>query len=298
MCVASRLELSILGASPTIRTIFKQSQADVSAELGVPSNEARLEVQILLQHCLNVNHAWLLVHENDALEANIHAAFQALLKRRLGGEPIAYILGKREFYGLEFKVTPDTLIPRPDTETLVDAALEKIPKDKPCTVLDLGTGTGAIAIAIAKHRPHAQLTAVDASLSALDVAKENAANLGVTNVEFLLSDWFSELKCKSFDIIVSNPPYIAGDDAHLKQGDLRFEPQSALASGKDGLNDIRHLITHARQHLAPQGWLMLEHGYNQSGEVAALMQDAGFGSISSFLDLSGLYRVTAGRLLP
>lgn len=247
---------------------------------------------------LAVDRTWLITHENDALEANIHAAFQALLKRRLNGEPIAYILGKREFYGLEFKVTPDTLIPRPDTETLVEAALEKIPKDKACRVLDLGTGSGAIAIAIAKHRPLATVTAVDQSSAALAIAVGNAQDLNVRNVQFVLSDWFSVLERQAFDVIVSNPPYIAENDAHLKQGDLRFEPISALAAGKEGLDCIRHIITHARQHLAPQGWLMLEHGYDQSTAVAGLMKDAGYQSISSFLDLSGLYRVTAGRSLP
>jgi release factor glutamine methyltransferase len=261
-------------------------------------NEARLEAQILLQECLKVNRAWLLAHEGDVLESPALSNFNALLKRRLGDEPIAYILGKREFYGLEFKVTPDTLIPRPDTETLVEAALEKIPQDKSCCVLDLGTGTGAIAIAIAKHRQLAQVTAVDQSAATLTVAEENASKLGVRNVKCVLSDWFGALSGQAFDVIVSNPPYVAENDPHLDQGDLRFEPMSALAAGKDGLDCMRHIISRARQHLNPSGWLMFEHGYDQSEQVAALMKAAGFTAISSVADLSGVLRVTLGQHLP
>lgn len=282
----------------TIRGILKEAQEKISAALELPANEARLEAQFLLQHCLSVNRAWLLTHENDVMEGDARVAFDALLQRRLNGEPIAYILGKREFYGLEFKVTADTLIPRPDTETLVEAALEKIPADQSCPVLDLGTGTGAIALSVARHRVHAQVTAVDTSSAALTVAQGNAKNLGVSNVQFVLSDWFTELQGRTFDVIVSNPPYIAEEDVHLQRGDLRFEPVSALASGKDGLDSIRHIISQAPHYLNPTGWLMLEHGYDQSQAVAGLMEDAGYQSISSFLDLSGLYRVTAGRLLP
>ena len=277
---------------------MKEAQEKISAALELPANEARLEAQFLLQHCLSVNRAWLLTHENDVMEGDARVAFDALLQRRLNGEPIAYILGKREFYGLEFKVTADTLIPRPDTETLVEAALEKIPADQSCPVLDLGTGTGAIALSVARHRVHAQVTAVDTSSAALTVAQGNAKNLGVSNVQFVLSDWFTELQGRTFDVIVSNPPYIAEEDVHLQRGDLRFEPVSALASGKDGLDSIRHIISQAPHYLNPTGWLMLEHGYDQSQAVAGLMEDAGYQSISSFLDLSGLYRVTAGRLLP
>jgi len=282
----------------TIHSMLKQAQADLSAALDLPAKEAKLEAQLLLQHCLNVNRAWLLTHESDALQTDTHEEFEALLKRRLDGEPIAYILGKREFYGLEFKVTPDTLIPRPDTETLVEAALENIPKDWPHRILDLGTGTGAIAIAIAKHCPLSQVTAVDASSAALAVAQENGKNLGIGNVEFVLSDWFGALQGRIFELIVSNPPYIAQDDTHLKQGDLRFEPANALASGKDGLDDIQQIIGQARQHLKPQGWLMLEHGHDQAEKVAELMKEARFDAISSFADLSGVFRVTQGQYLP
>lgn len=279
----------------TIRALIADAQSLIAASLGVSPSEARIEAQILLQASLNVNRAWIFAHENDALEANIHAPFEALLKRRLNGEPIAYILNKREFYGLEFTVTPDTLIPRPDTETLVEAALAKISDNQPCSVLDLGTGTGAIAITIASQRPQAQVTAVDQSQKALDVAMGNAKDLAVNNVRFLLSDWFAELNGETFDIIVSNPPYIAKADPHLKQGDLRFEPVSALAAGADGLDCIRQIINQAKQHLKPQGCLMIEHGYDQAEKVAQLLSSAGFDAVASVADLSGILRVTLGR---
>jgi release factor glutamine methyltransferase len=263
------------------------------------SDEAALEAQLLLQHLLNVNRAWLITHQNDALEANIHAAYRALINRRANGEPISYILGYREFYGLKFKVTPDTLIPRPDTETLVDAALEKIEPHLPLSICDLGTGTGAIALAIAKNRPNAQVTAVDFCNKALYVARQNAQDLNILNCQFLQSDWLSALKLnghnQQFDVIVSNPPYIESNDKHLQQGDLRFEPLSALASGKDGLDDIRSIVAQAKNHLKPSGWLMLEHGYNQAESVAGLLKSAGFSEISHALDLAGIQRVTIGR---
>ncbi len=281
-----------------------------------------LEVQLLLQHVLNVNRAWLIAHERDALQPHIHAEFEALLKRRLSGEPIAYILGYREFYGLKLKVTPDTLIPRPDTEALVEAALSKIPnpsfrrksessdftpldsdfrrndalKILDLKVLDLGTGTGAIALAIAHNRPQAFVMATDASEKALNVAKENAQNLGITNITFLRSNWLDALQDKCFDVIVSNPPYIEQNDAHLTQGDLRYEPITALASGHDGLDDIRQIISAAPKHLNPHGCLLLEHGYNQAESVAALLCDAGFSEIEMIKDLGGNNRVTLGMI--
>ena len=298
---------------------------------GIDAETAKLEGQLLLQHALNVNRAWLIAHADENLPPSIHAAYRAMLERRLNGEPIAYILGYREFYGLNLKVTPDTLIPRADTETLLEAALAKIalsatpsPQPSPTrgegvnavqnlgdpspspqrgrgvgergdvTILDLGTGSGAIALAIAKHRPQAYVTALDASQAALNIAIENAGNLNIPNVKFILSDWFSALINEKFDLIVSNPPYIEADDAHLKQGDLRFEPISALASGADGLDAIRHIIKDAPQHLHPHGYLLLEHGYNQADKVAALLKQGGFSEISQAKDLAGINRVTIG----
>ena len=287
---------------------------------GIDAETTKLEAQLLLQHALNVSRAWLIAHEIDALEANIDVVFETLLNRRLNGEPMAYILGAREFYGLKLKVSPDTLIPRPDTETLVEAALAKIPLmvrqahhkrdllapacpdivegrgNDELMVLDLGTGTGAIVLAIAKHRPKAHVTALDASQAALDIAIENAQNLNISNVKFILSDWFNALNTEKFDVIVSNPPYIEAADAHLKQGDLRFEPISALASGEDGLDAIRTIISQAPKHLNPQGWLMLEHGYNQAESVATLLKQAGFSEIDHVKDLAGINRVTLGQL--
>ncbi|MDI1298818.1 peptide chain release factor N(5)-glutamine methyltransferase [Methylotenera sp.] len=302
-----------------------------SAAALLNNDEATLEAQLLLQHVLNVNRAWLIAHSDDALQANTLATFEALLKRRLSGEPIAYILGVREFYGLDLMVTPDTLIPRPDTETLVEAALDKInspsfPRKRESigisegqilkvdsrfrghdgaensdadlsglSVLDLGTGTGAIALAIAKNRPQAFVTAVDASEAALEVAKKNAQNLNIPNVQFILSNWFDAFSTEKFDLIVSNPPYIEQDDAHLNQGDLRFEPMSALASGVDGLDDIRQIVSNCLVYLKPQGWLMLEHGYNQALQVADLMADAGLTNIETIKDLGNNDRVTIGK---
>lgn len=256
------------------------------------SNEASLEVQLLLKHVLKVNHAWLITHADDEISSEHYEQFQALLKRRLSGEPIAYILGEREFYGLTFKTTPDTLIPRPDTETLVNTALEKLSKDDSAQVLDLGTGTGAIALAIAKHRPKAHITAADYAEGALAVAKENAAYLSIHNVTFTQSNWFDALANQAFDVIVSNPPYIEEGDPHLSQGDLRFEPRAALTSGTDGLDDIRAIILGAKRNLKPGGWLMLEHGYNQANSVANLFKKSAFNHIAHANDLAGITRVT------
>lgn len=279
----------------TVREVLLHTQQQLIDTLGLESNEARLEIQLLLQIAANVNRAWLISHENDVLTNDIHAVFQASVSRRLQGEPIAYILGYREFYGIELAVSPATLIPRPDTETLVEAALTKIPENERSTVLDLGTGTGAIALAIAKHRKDADVVAVDASAAALEVAKSNAQRLNITNVQFQTSNWFDALEHQRFDIIVSNPPYIEQDDAHLQQGDLRFEPLSALASGVDGLDDIRHIIANCLIYLNPQGWLMLEHGYQQAQQVADLMAEIGLVDIATIQDLAGNNRVTIGK---
>jgi release factor glutamine methyltransferase len=278
-----------------IHAILHEAQILLSQTLEVSNQEAKFETQLLLQHVLNVNRAWIISHENDALQPNIHELFEALLNLRLGGEPMAYILGSREFYGLKLMVTPDTLIPRPDTETLVETALAKIFDDTNPSILDLGTGTGAIALAIAKNRPQASVIAVDASNSALEVAKKNTQNLSINNIEFILSNWFENLTNQRFDVIVSNPPYIEQNDVHLSQGDLRFEPISALASGADGLDDIRQIINDCLIHLNPQGWLMLEHGYNQASQVADLMAEVGLTNVETIKDLGNNDRVTIGK---
>lgn len=279
----------------TVRTTWAEAQHRLIKTLSLEGNEAKFEAQLLLQNVLIVNRAWLLAHESDALQDKIKADFESLLARRLLGEPIAYILGQREFFGLNLIVTPDTLIPRPDTETLVETALDKIPTDTPFTVLDLGTGTGAVALAIAEHRPEAQVTAIDASSGALDIAKRNANQLDLTQVDFRLSNWFSALEGERFNLIVSNPPYIEQHDIHLTQGDLRFEPMSALASGTDGLDDIRQIVDNCLLHLHPQGWLMLEHGYNQAHLVTDLMAQSGLIDITTIKDLGANDRVTIGK---
>lgn len=279
----------------TVRSTWVAAQQRLIQQLALEASDAKFEAQLLLQNVLNVNRAWLLAHEHDTLPSKTNTDFEALLTRRLAGEPVAYILGYREFYGLNLVVTPDTLIPRPDTETLVEAALEKAPADTRCSILDLGTGTGAVALAIAKHRPHAQVMALDASHAALRIAEHNAKQLGLAHVNFTLSHWFSAVEGERFNLIVSNPPYIEQHDPHLSQGDLRFEPMSALASGADGLDDIREIIAHSLIHLLPQGWLMLEHGYNQAQLVADLMAESGLVDINTIQDLGGNDRVTIGK---
>ena len=264
--------------------------------IGLAHTEASLEVNLLLQHLLQVNRAWLISHDRDVLTDDQQQDFYALLQRRLAGEPIAYILGSREFYGLPLKVTPATLIPRPDTETLVETAFQKIPVDAPLNILDLGTGTGAVALAIAKHRPTCHVIGVEASAEALVVAIENAQNLDLKNLSLIKSNWFSDLAPEKFDVIVSNPPYIAEADCHLTQGDLRFEPRSALASGVDGLDDIRLIIQDTPKYLKPNGWLMLEHGFDQAHSVAALLKEHGFSQIDHAQDLAGTLRVTFGSI--
>jgi release factor glutamine methyltransferase len=272
-------------------------QALQRAAAKINSADGAMEARLLLQQVLGVNRAWLIAHANDALQTNRDGEFQALLARRLAGEPIAYLIQQREFYGLTLRVSPATLIPRPDSETLVDAALEKIPhpSTKPITVLDLGTGSGAIALAIAHNRPQASVLAVDASDAALTVAQDNASELKLSNVQFALSDWYAKLAEQRFDVIVSNPPYIAQNDPHLSQGDLRFEPLSALTSGQDGLDDIRQITEQGLIHLMPQGWLMLEHGYDHGVAVRELMAQAGLVEIATRQDLGGNDRVTLGK---
>ena len=277
-----------------IKAVLQQARQQLAGNL--PPEEAAMEAQLLLRHALgNVTRAWLIAHDEQALTPTQAATFDNLIARRAQGEPVAYLLGQREFFGHALKVTPDVLIPRPDTETLVEAALEKIPAQRPCQILDLGTGSGAIAIAIALARPQAQVTAVDRSAAAIAIARENASLLGATNLALLQSDWMAGLGEARFDLIVSNPPYISEQDAHLSQGDLRFEPRSALASGQHGLNDIRAILTQAPAQLAAGGWLMFEHGYDQAAQVAALLQAAGFEEVNHRADLAGIQRVTLGR---
>ena len=279
----------------TLNDLRRRGADALAAALGLDPREASLEAQILLCRAIQQPRSWLVSHDRDPLSPGQAAAFDALLQRRLRGEPVAYILGEREFYSLNFKVTPAVLIPRPETELLVELALERIPVGHPCRVLDLGTGSGAVAISLALHRPRADVTAVDQSAAALAVAEENVRQLGARNLHLLPSNWYGALAGATFDLIVSNPPYIAATDPHLAQGDVRFEPAAALASGKDGLDDIRTIVRGAAAHLKPAGWLLFEHGYDQAAACRKLLAQAGFEQVASAADLAGIERVTYGQ---
>ncbi|MDP1558764.1 MAG: peptide chain release factor N(5)-glutamine methyltransferase [Nitrosomonas sp.] len=252
------------------------------------------DMRILLQHVLNVDHAFLLTHPDQVLTSKQEEIFDQLVARRVNGEPVAYLTGERDFYDLTFKVTPAVLIPRPETELLVEFTLERIPANHACRVLDLGTGSGAIAITIARHRPQVSVVAVDLSADAVSIARMNARNLEVNNISIVTSDWFGELLGEKFDLIVSNPPYVADGDSHLKQGDLRFEPRMALAADADGMACIKKIISAATEYLVPDGWLLLEHGYDQAAACRQLLEEAGYRNTFSRPDLAGIMRVSGG----
>ncbi|WEF31854.1 peptide chain release factor N(5)-glutamine methyltransferase [Pseudoduganella chitinolytica] len=262
------------------------------ASLQRPGALDPVDHRILVCHALGLSRTGLITHSERVLSGDEAARLSALLQRRLDGEPIAYIVGKREFYGLDFEVSPAVLIPRPETELLVELALERLPPQG--RVLDMGTGSGAIAVALAHTRPDAVVTALDVSPAALAVAQRNAAANDVT-VQFLHSDWFSAVDAATFDLIVSNPPYIASGDRHLAEGDLRFEPAGALTDHADGLSALRRIVDGAPARLAPGGWLLMEHGYDQSAAVQALLAAQGYTHVQSWHDLAGIARVTGGR---
>ena len=259
---------------------------------------AAAEARLLLAHALQRPPAWLFAHGDAAMDAETAQRFQALVEARAAGQPVAYLLGRRGFWTLELEVTSDTLIPRPETERLVELALARLPSNAPLQVADLGTGSGAIALAIAAERPHAQVLATDASAAALEVARANAIAYRLGNVSFELGSWLQPLQGRSFGLIASNPPYIADGDPHLAQGDLRFEPAAALSSGVDGLVAIREIVAGAPPHLVDGGWLLLEHGWEQGAAVGKLMRAAGLVEIATERDLEGRDRVTLGRRPP
>lgn len=267
-------------------------------ELLAASPLPRLEARMLLQHALGVSRTWLISHDTDAVPEAQVEAFLGLQTRREQGEPVAYLLGEREFMGHRFQVGPGVLIPRPETELLVEQAQAALSHAKAPRVLDLGTGSGAIAVSIALAMPEAYVTATDASPQALALAQQNAASLGA-RVAFRQGDWYQALPADAgpFDLIVSNPPYIAAGDAHLAQGDLRFEPDMALTDGADGLAAIRVIIEQAPRWLAPGGQLWLEHGYDQAQAVQQLLRQAGFTQVSSLPDLAGIPRATGGHIM-
>ena len=275
-----------MSAAPTIHAALAAAQQATD----------RIEARVLLREVLQQSDAYLLAHGDDTLTAEQAQRYVELVVRRVAGEPIAHITGRREFFGREFAVSPAVLIPRPETELLVELALQRLPAGAPTHVLDLGTGSGCIGITIAAERPQAQVTLVDASNAALEIARANAAQWAPGNTASLHSDWYSAVASERYDLIVANPPYVADGDAHLQQGDLRFEPRSALAAGADGLSDLRRIIAEAPRHLRAGGWLLLEHGYDQAAACAQLLAASGFSDVFNAEDLAGVPRVSGGRL--
>lgn len=257
---------------------------------------APMDARILLRHVLKCSAANLVTRSGDALDPGELARFEELVRRREAGEPVAYLVGEREFYGRTFKLTPAVLIPRPETELLVELALGRCAGVRQPRILDLGTGSGALAITLALEIPDASVCAVDRFREALWVAMANAAGAGAS-VSFVESDWFARLGAERFDLIVANPPYVSVHDPHLEQGDVRFEPRTALAAGPEGLDDLDRIIAGAPAYLEADGWLLLEHGYNQATAVRARLLDAGFVEVASWKDLAGIERATAGRRL-
>ena len=279
-------------AGPSIDDLIRHSQ--------LPRAEARRLLASLTGQPLT----WFMAHGDDPADPDTTTRFQALAERRRAGEPLAYLLGQQEFYGRPFAVSPAVLIPRADTETLVETALEQLLLQRqqrravPLSLLELGTGSGIIAITLALKAPDTEVHAVERSPDALAVAQQNAKALGADRIHWHTGNWWQALACpRRFDLIVSNPPYIAANDHHLQQGDLRFEPPQALAAGPDGLDDLRIIIGGAPAHLNPGGWLLLEHGYDQEAPVQALLRDAGFADVFTRRDLAGQPRVSGGRWL-
>ena len=265
-------------------------EALAAARGRIPASEARL----LLGALLGCSTAQIAAYPERALAPGLAARFADLLERRAAGEPVAYLLGTREFFGRDFRVTPAVLIPRPETELIVELVLARVAtNDGAPRILDLGTGSGVLAVTLALELPGARLTALDRSAEALDIARVNAAALGA-QVDFIESDWFAAVDGAGFDFIVSNPPYIAADDPHLAEGDVRFEPTGALASGRTGLDDLARIVAGAPAFLMPGGWLMMEHGYDQAASVRALLAGAGFDAVASARDLAGIERVSYG----
>jgi release factor glutamine methyltransferase len=277
----------------TVSGYLEAAAKRIAGALQLEKREARLEAQVLASRALNVNRAWLIAHDQDVLTPVQAEAVEFLVARRAQGEPVAYILGEKEFYGRMFKVTQDVLIPRPETELLVEAALENLPKDRPAQVLDLGTGSGCIAVTLALERPDCKVTAVDMSHAALAIAAANANRLGA-EIEFLFSDWLSTLHGRKFDLIVSNPPYVEEDYTLLSQSDLAHEPRHALTSGADGMDDISRIVAAASGSLLPGGTLLLEHGWTQGEKVRDLLGRYGFITIRTLSDYAGLPRCSLG----
>jgi len=274
---------------PNVDELLRQARSRLTG------NDATLEAEILLAHVLGKTRTWLRTWPEHVPSATQRRTFLDFVARRAAGEPVAYLTGEREFWDMRLRVTPDTLIPRPETELLVELALDRIPAGACWRIADLGTGSGAIALALARERPRCQVVATDVSGAALAVARDNAARLGVTNVDFRLGPWLAPLAGERFRLIASNPPYVHPDDPHLTRGDLRFEPPQALGSAPDGLRDIRDIARQARGHLCPGGWLLLEHGHDQGEAVAGILAALGYADVGTQRDLGGRDRITLGR---
>lgn len=274
---------------PTIKELLTEARSTLKGP------EAWQESELLMEAICGIERSRQFSHASDELAEEQVERFKDAMRRRIGGEPVAYIIGRRGFWDMELKVTRDVLIPRPDTECLVEQALERIPEDVSWQIADLGTGSGAIALAIARERPNCEITATDNSTAALVVARENAAVMGLENIRFVTGSWGQALQNQRFNMVISNPPYIRTDDPHLNQGDLSAEPQNALLSGTDGLDDIRQIIADSVLHLNPAGWLLLEHGYEQAAAVSNMLQLADFNKIFTKMDYGGNDRVSGGR---
>ncbi|MEE4175307.1 MAG: peptide chain release factor N(5)-glutamine methyltransferase [Xanthomonadales bacterium] len=282
-----------MSASPTLRQLLLRGCETLGAAAN-PDASPRLEGELLLAHCLDVDRAYLYAHADDLADPTAVACFDKLVQRRADGEPVAYLTGEQEFWSLPLRVTPSVLIPRPETELLVELALARLPGDQDIRVADIGTGSGAIALAIASERPRAEVHAVDVSADALAVARENARRLALGNVIFHPGSWCTPL-AGDFDLVVSNPPYVRADDPHLGTGDLRFEPRAALTPGEDEYLAFRAIADGAAARLLPGGGLLFEHGFRQGEAVRSLLEEQGWKDVETFRDLAGLERVTAGR---
>ncbi|WP_455220033.1 peptide chain release factor N(5)-glutamine methyltransferase [Kaarinaea lacus] len=276
---------------------IQQTLAEAQSRLNtLPDISPKLESEILLAYVVNKPRSYLYTWPEQVLETHQLAQFQSLVDRRCTGEPIAYITSLREFWGLPLKVSPATLIPRPETERLVEIALQHIPDHESWQIADLGTGSGALALAIASERPQCQLIATDISADALRIAEQNRNDLQLNNVRFIQGRWFEPLNNYQFDLVVSNPPYVAENDPHLLEGDLRYEPQQALSAGPDGLDAIREILATAIPHLKPGAWLMVEHGYDQGNTVMALFAQSGFEQVICHADYAERERTTVGQV--
>ncbi len=278
----------------TLSSALKQAIAQLTGTSPTP----RLDAEVLLRHATGCSAADLIARAGRTLSESETRQFETLVARRRTGEPVAYLTGSREFWSLTLTVTPAVLIPRPETELLVERALAHIPPDARWTVVDVGTGSGAIALAIGRERPRCRVIATDRSPEALAIARANAQRLDIANIEFREGEWLDPLVKLSPEMVVSNPPYVRADDPHLNEGDVRYEPKDALVGGPDGLDAIRMLARQSFAHLMPGGWLLLEHGHDQAAAVAAILTEAGFCEIACHRDLAGHERVTECRAAP